>query len=54
MFLQMPIWIALWSALQHARSSCATRAFLWGFTWIDDLAKPDRLIPFGRVVHASR
>src|SRR5688500_20014027 len=23
-------------------------SFLWGFTWIEDLAKPDHLIEFGR------
>lgn len=43
MFLQMPIWIALYSALQ---SSIALRQapFLWGLTWIHDLSRPDRLI----------
>jgi len=43
MFLQMPIWIALYSALQ---TDIALRQapFLWGFTWIHDLARPDRLI----------
>jgi YidC/Oxa1 family membrane protein insertase len=46
MFLQMPIWIALWSALSTT-FELRHSAFLWGFTWIDDLAKPDRLIPFG-------
>jgi YidC/Oxa1 family membrane protein insertase len=46
MFLQMPIWIALWSAL-NTTFELRHSAFLWGFTWIDDLAKPDRLIPFG-------
>jgi YidC/Oxa1 family membrane protein insertase len=45
MFLQMPIWIALWSAL-NTTFELRHSAFLWGFTWIDDLAKPDRLIPF--------
>ena len=47
MFLQMPIWIALWSALSTT-FELRHSAFLWGFTWIDDLAKPDRLIPFGQ------
>jgi YidC/Oxa1 family membrane protein insertase len=43
MFLQMPIWIALYSALQ---SDIVLRQapFLWGFTWIHDLSRPDRLI----------
>jgi YidC/Oxa1 family membrane protein insertase len=45
MFLQMPIWIALWSAL-NTTFELRHSSFLWGFTWIDDLAKPDRLIPF--------
>ncbi len=42
MFLQMPIWIALWSALQST-FELRQSPFLWGFTWIHDLAKPDRL-----------
>jgi YidC/Oxa1 family membrane protein insertase len=43
MFLQMPIWIALWSALQ---STFALRhaPFLWGYTWIKDLSQPDHLL----------
>lgn len=45
MFLQMPIWIALWSAL-NTTFELRHSSFLWGLTWIDDLAKPDRLIPF--------
>jgi YidC/Oxa1 family membrane protein insertase len=45
MFLQMPIWIALWSAL-NTTFELRHSSFLWGWTWIDDLAKPDRLIPF--------
>jgi YidC/Oxa1 family membrane protein insertase len=45
MFLQMPIWIALWSAL-NTTFELRHSKFLWGLTWIDDLAKPDRLIPF--------
>jgi len=43
MFLQMPIWIALWSSLQST-FELRQSPFLWGFTWIDDLAKPDALI----------
>jgi YidC/Oxa1 family membrane protein insertase len=43
MFLQMPIWIALYSALQN-EFALRQQQFLWGFTWIHDLARPDRLI----------
>jgi YidC/Oxa1 family membrane protein insertase len=43
MFLQMPIWIALYSALQTEIALRQAR-FLWGLTWIHDLARPDRLI----------
>jgi YidC/Oxa1 family membrane protein insertase len=53
MFLQMPIWIALWSSLQGT-FELRQAPFLWGYTWIHDLAKPDALIrwqtihlPFG-------
>jgi YidC/Oxa1 family membrane protein insertase len=42
MFLQMPIWIALYSALQND-IALRQAPFLWGFTWIHDLARPDRL-----------
>ena len=45
MFLQMPIWVALWSALQGT-FELRLAPFLWGFTWIKDLAKPDHLITF--------
>jgi YidC/Oxa1 family membrane protein insertase len=47
MFLQMPIWIALWSALQST-FELRHASFLYGFTWIDDLAQPDHLIEFSR------
>lgn len=47
MFLQMPIWIALWSAL-NTTFELRQAPFLWGYTWIDDLARPDALIQFGR------
>jgi YidC/Oxa1 family membrane protein insertase len=43
MFLQMPIWIALYAAL-NSTFELRQEPFLWGFTWIDDLARPDRLI----------
>jgi YidC/Oxa1 family membrane protein insertase len=54
MFLQMPIWIALWSALQST-FELRQSPFLyihhgseWGvhLTWIKDLANPDALISF--------
>jgi YidC/Oxa1 family membrane protein insertase len=59
MFLQMPIWIALWAAL---RSTFEMRQapFLWGLTWIHDLSRPDMAfswhpiaftLPFFGVVH---
>ena len=47
MFLQMPIWIALWSAL-NTTFELRQEPFLYGLTWIDDLARPDALIDFGR------
>ena len=47
MFLQMPIWIALWSAL-NTTFELRQAPFLWGWTWIDDLARPDALIQFNR------
>ncbi len=43
MFLQMPIWIALWSALQST-FELRQSPFLYGLTWIKDLARPDNLI----------
>lgn len=49
MLLQMPIWIALWSSLQST-FELRHAPFLYGWTWIDDLSQPDRLIPFGRTV----
>jgi len=48
MFLQMPIWIALWSSLQST-FELRQAPFLWGLTWIHDLAKPDALIRFATV-----
>lgn len=45
LFLQMPIWIALWSALQST-FELRQAPFLWGYTWIDDLSKPDRAFSF--------
>jgi YidC/Oxa1 family membrane protein insertase len=45
MVIQMPIWVALWSALQST-FELRLSPFLWGHTWIHDLAKPDRLLYF--------
>jgi YidC/Oxa1 family membrane protein insertase len=45
MFLQMPIWIALWNALQST-FEIRHASFLWGLTWIKDLAQPDHLYYF--------
>jgi YidC/Oxa1 family membrane protein insertase len=49
MFLQMPIWIALWSALQST-FELRQAPFLYGLTWIKDLAKPDGLITFSHPI----
>ena len=43
--LQMPIWIALWAALQST-FELRHAPFLWNMTWIKDLSQPDRLIAF--------
>jgi YidC/Oxa1 family membrane protein insertase len=50
MFLQMPIWLALWQAL-YTTFELRQAPFLWGYTWIHDLSKPDHLIEFGRSFH---
>jgi YidC/Oxa1 family membrane protein insertase len=53
MFLQMPIFIALWQALQST-FELRHSPFLWlsnlHLTWIGDLSQPDRMIPFGRAI----
>lgn len=49
MFLQMPIWIALWQALQGT-FELRHAEFLWGWTWIHDLARPDELIRFSHPI----
>jgi YidC/Oxa1 family membrane protein insertase len=49
MFLQMPIWIALWSALQST-FELRQAPFLWGWTWIHDLSQPDKLYDFGHTI----
>lgn len=46
MFLQMPIWIALYAALQST-FELRQAPFLFGLTWITDLSKPDHLWNFG-------
>jgi YidC/Oxa1 family membrane protein insertase len=49
MFLQMPIFIALWSCLQSTfelRQAPFLYFFGIHFTWIKDLAQPDKLIYF--------
>jgi YidC/Oxa1 family membrane protein insertase len=47
MFLQMPIWVALWTAL-----SASVELRHAGFLpfWITDLSAPDELFLFGRVI----
>ncbi len=45
MFLQMPIWVALWTALQST-FELRQAPLLYGLTWVKDLAKPDHLIYF--------
>lgn len=50
MFLQTPIWMALWQALQST-FELRQAPFLWGATWIRDLSRPDYLIKFDNVLH---
>jgi YidC/Oxa1 family membrane protein insertase len=45
MLLQMPIWIALYAGLSTT-FELRHQPFLYGYTWIHDLAKPDHLIEF--------
>jgi YidC/Oxa1 family membrane protein insertase len=49
MFLQMPIWIALWNSLQST-FELRHAPFLYGFTWIKDLSKPDYLLHFSQPI----
>ena len=49
MLLQMPIWMALWAALQST-FELRHAPLLYGFTWIDDLSRPDHLIEFSEVI----
>ncbi len=46
MFLQMPVWIALWQAMQTT-FELRHEPFFYNLTWIKDLSKPDHLIDFG-------
>jgi YidC/Oxa1 family membrane protein insertase len=48
MFLQMPIWIALYAAL-NSTFELRQEPFLWGWTWIKDLARPDHLITWAPI-----
>ena len=45
MFLQTPIWIALYAVLQST-FELRHAPFLWNFTWIHDLSQPDYLVAF--------
>jgi YidC/Oxa1 family membrane protein insertase len=49
MFLQMPIWIALWQSLQTS-FELRQAPFLWGLTWIRDLSQPDHLLRFSQPI----
>jgi YidC/Oxa1 family membrane protein insertase len=48
MLLQTPIWIALYASLQST-FELRQSPFLYGLTWIKDLAQPDHLIAFPTV-----
>ena len=45
MFLQMPVWIALWQAM-NTTFELRHQPFFYNLTWIHDLSKPDHLIDF--------
>ncbi|HEY2585493.1 MAG TPA: YidC/Oxa1 family insertase periplasmic-domain containing protein [Tepidisphaeraceae bacterium] len=49
MFLQMPIWIALYAVLQST-FELRGAPFLWGWTWIHDLSQPDYVIHFQNAI----
>jgi YidC/Oxa1 family membrane protein insertase len=49
MFLQMPIWFALYGVLQST-FELRQAPFLYGLTWIHDLAQPDTLLSFSHPV----
>lgn len=46
LFLQLPIFVGLYQSLQSS-FSLRQSSFLWGMTWVKDLAAPDQLFPFG-------
>ncbi len=48
MFIQMPIWVALWISLSN-NISMRHQGFL--FTWIGDLTAPDELYRFSQAFH---
>lgn len=49
MFLQMPIWIALYASLQST-FELRQAPFFYNLTWISDLSKPDHLLEFPTVM----
>ena len=49
MFLQMPIWIALYGVLQTT-FELRQAPFLWNLTWIHDLSQPDFLVRFSHPI----
>ena len=49
MFLQMPIWIALYGVLQTT-FELRHAPFLWGYTWIKDLSQPDYIVKFAHPI----
>ena len=49
MFLQMPIWVALYGVLQST-FELRQAPFLWDLTWIHDLSLPDQLVRFSHPV----
>jgi YidC/Oxa1 family membrane protein insertase len=49
MLLQMPIWLALWAALQST-FELRQAPFFYGLTWINDLSRPDHLIEFANPI----
>lgn len=50
MFLQMPIWIALYGVLQTT-FELRQAPFLYGITWIKDLSQPDYLLHWSTPFH---
>jgi len=50
MFIQMPIWVALYLSLSN-NISMRHAPFLYGLTWINDLTAQDAMIPFSTPFH---